>query len=713
MAGENLDVQAQAPQVDTQNMPVGSQLQAPAPTAPVSVASPADASTAVPQVPGSSWRHLAPAMVGAILGHAAGPAPAQYGTDANGKVIALPSQPMSTGDKIRQIANHALVGLGAADTASQEKSGLAKGLSGVGAGAKAVTEQTERQDALKRARAKEDFEAEQQTKLRHYEVMRQNALTMSTYFENKKRANDMTPVFSQNESLFNAVKSSPELGAHAHEMSSEQVEQESQKDPEFMHTHIVKPMGWAPDTDANGNPVMTTNEDGIQEPKFSMRMAVIDGTKDGKMAITPELAADFKKYGAMARIPNADAIQPGQEYELGQIIPLLNKVDEQRKAVLDGWQKAEVGWTTDKDGKQTPVETNKVIPVGDPSRTRPLEAKPIAMREAEAKTDLEKAQAKEAYDKGQEALANANMIARAAIGGNDQNGIPAYMDTIKQLPASSQTILRSVNPSTQLSLLAVATGDAELSKAFPTRTTAKSGQMDASHALNLVKLLNPDWSEQLYGNINSLNKDFTSGPASQQINSFNQFFAHSGQAADVIRNWKTSGSPLVNKSVNWLRANMAGDPQVTNLLASLEPVKDEWLTMVKSGKAADVKETERANEFLNLDLTANALLGNLQTMGHQGVSRIDQVNEQWKTLKHQNYPNLVRESGLDGAKKLGIDSDLQKYNTGGSFRGTAMGQPAPQPALTNLHSDGKVTIGWDGKQWVDSQTRQPYTTGAQ
>src|SRR5882757_2018344 len=120
MAGENLDVQAQAPQ--TQNMPVDGQLQPPAPTAPVAVTPPQAAPAAAPQVPGTSWRHVAPAMVGAILGHLAGEPPKQYSTDANGKIVALPSQPMSTGDKIRQIAAHALTGLSAADTASQEKS---------------------------------------------------------------------------------------------------------------------------------------------------------------------------------------------------------------------------------------------------------------------------------------------------------------------------------------------------------------------------------------------------------------------------------------------------------------------------------------------------------------------------------------------------------------------------------------------------------------
>ena len=702
MAGEQPNVTATAPQVDTQNMPVDGQLQAPAAPTPVSVQSPAPA-PAPP--PGHSFRHLAPAMIGAILGQLAGTPGPTYKTDDSGKMIAVPAAPLSTGDKLKRIAANALTGLAASSEVPPQKSGLASALAGAGAGEKAVQEKQEKQDILKRAQEKENFEQEQQTKLRKYEVMRQNALTMSTYFENKKRLNDLNPIFAQNESLYNAVKNSPELQGHVTEMSSEQVEQAHEKDPDFLTTHIVKPMGWVPDTDAAGNPVMETGEDGIQVPKMSMRMAVIDGTKDGKLAITPEMAADFKKYGPMARIPNAGDIQAGQEYDFNKIVPLMNAVDEQRKAVLEGWQHAELGWSTDpKTGKESPVEINKVLPPGDPDRVRPLTVTPLDLKAAQDKSDLEKAQAKEAYDKGQESLANAAMISKNLIGGNDQNSLPAYMDAIKQLPPQSQSILRSVPPSQQMALLAVATGDEALEKAFPTRVTAKSGQVDAQHALNLIKVLNPEWNAQMYNTVQKLTTDFYGGgEAGKAINSFNQFFGHAGQAADVVRQWKTTNSPLANKSINWLRANMAGDPQVTRLLAALEPVKDEWLTMVKSGKAADVNETERANKFLNENLTADTLLGNLKAMGEQGVTRIDQLNEEWKQVKHQNAPNLIRQTGMEGATKLGIGDQLKKYDSGGTLRGTNMGQPqgtsqTPPPGATH-----KVP-GPDGKtHWTNEQ----------
>jgi hypothetical protein len=55
---------------------------------------------------------------------------------------------------------------------------------------------------------------------------------------------------------------------------------------------------------------------------------------------------------------------------------------------------------------------------------------------------------------------------------------------------------------------------------------------------------------------------------------------------------------------------------------------------------------------------------------------------------------------------------LQKYGYGSSP--VAGGAPAAgQAPLQQLHSMGNITIGWDGKNWVDSTTRQPYQAPAQ
>lgn len=387
--------------VETQNAPNDGQLQAPPAASPVSVTSP---QPALP--PGSSFRHLAPALIGAVLGHIAGTPGPSYSVDETGKTIATPPPPMSTGDKIKRIAEHALVGLAASGNVPEQKSGLASALSGFGAGANAVGQQQQQQDKAARDKANEDFEQEQRTKLRQHEILKQNALTMATHYGNIKAQNELTPVFAQNESLFNAVKNSTELGVHATEMTDEQVKQEAEKNPEFAHTHIIKPLGWEPVTDPEGNPVMTQDAEGNQTPKEQMRMAVIDATKDGKIAVTPGMAADFKKYAEKARVSGAEQIKAGDEYELSQLIPLMNKIDEQKKAELQGWAKPQLVFGG-ADGK-TPLMYN---PYNGEMREFPEGVTPnVANKPAESGAKVKK----------DESTAAKNKAGAAKAGGTDK-----------------------------------------------------------------------------------------------------------------------------------------------------------------------------------------------------------------------------------------------------------------------------------------------------
>lgn len=671
-------------------------------------------------------------FVSSVLGALSGKQAPSYSYDNNGKLTATPAPALSTREKIAKIADNALVGLRGSAEVPQGKSGLATVLSAAGAGAGAVADKAKGQDVLARAQAKEQFEQQEQAKLRKYETARQNALTMSNYFANKKQANDMNPMFAANESLYKAAKDSPELGVHAHEMTSDQLEAAANKDDEFMHTHFVKPMGWAPEIGADGQQVMIQDENGNMVPKFSMRMAVIDGTKDGKIKITPQLAKDFQEYGSIARIPALDTLRAGDEHELSQLLPAMNAVEQARKDVLQGWQHSELGWVTDKDGNESPVEINKMMPIDNPGRVRPLTVVTQEAKEGQAKTEEQEAKAAEENAKAKESLANANLIAQSAIVGNDKNSIPEYMDAVSKLPPQSQAVLRGVAPNIQASLLATAMGDGKI-EAFPANPRKGSGQISQSQAENLVRILNPSWNRQFYDTVQKLYKDWTpGGPVGQQVTSQNQFLGHAGEAADAINAFKTGDlahdSALLNHSLNWFRSNFKNSPLLGRLEVALEPVKDEWINAIKSGKAAQKDEEERANKYLNADAPVGVLAQNLNLMGTQVITRMDQVNEGWRTVKGTNAPNLVHQSALVGAKKIGVADQLAKYNSGGQLPGGMNAAPGSGPNTpsggatyngkplasnvdaSKIHTSGNIVIGWDPAQktWVDAFTGQVY-----
>jgi hypothetical protein len=697
MATDPNAVTATSPNMDQTQIPASTQLQppAPGPTAPASI--PAQAAT--PPSPGSSFRHLAPAMIGSILGSLAGTPTPSYSVDESGKMVATPAAPLTTTQKIKAIAANALIGL-SAPAPEKEKSGLANALAGVGAGAKAVQEKNLQQDTLKRAQAQENFETQQQTTLRKYQVAHQNALTMSTYFANKKLANEMDPHYKQNESLFNAVQASPELGAHAHELSDSQVEQEVKKDPTFWATHIIKPLGWAPETDANGQQVMVDGQ-----PKFYMRMAVIDGTQDGKIKVTPEMAEDFQKYGPMARIPNADSIKAGDEYELTSLLPAMNRVEEQRKAVLDGWAKAELGWSTDpKDPtKENPVLINRVLPPGSPDAVKPLgPVTPLPLKQEEGKTELQKAQAAEADAKAKEALANAALIS-GNIGNGGQAAIPAYLDAIGKLPESSQAILRNVPPMQQAALLKVANGDADINKIFPTRTTKGSGQLDAAHAATLTSLLNPRWTEGLYNTKQSAQKSFADGEDGKAIASFGQFLVHADDVRMGSDRLQRTNSPWFNEPINTIKSKGMGNPGVPGLMADIFAARSEWQNFIKNGHASDLADSEQGRQIMSDSSSPAQIMRALQEMGKQAVGRLDQIDGKWRRTWGGHYPGLITDSARTAANNLGLGDYIKQYpSESGAMFGVQPNseqiQSPDNPAQRPAGATG-IAPGSDGKMY--------------
>src|SRR5947199_8050297 len=141
----------------------------PAPEAPAQ----APPLTPGPAAPSRSFMGaLAHALIGSTMATAARgvkalagpPSPDSYSTDANGKMTANYRQE-HTSDRLSRLAMHALEGLAAGSQVGPQRSAGAAWASGIGAGARAVRQQGQEQDLLKRKQPREDFEEQQRTTL--------------------------------------------------------------------------------------------------------------------------------------------------------------------------------------------------------------------------------------------------------------------------------------------------------------------------------------------------------------------------------------------------------------------------------------------------------------------------------------------------------------------------------------------------------------------
>lgn len=651
-----------------------------------------------PPPPGSFFSHLSHAFAGALLGGLAGKSEIEsYHIDPDTGVQTPIYKTLHPRDQIAKLAGAALRGLAAGSTAESQPGNEA--LSGLGAGAAAETQFQQKQDLLKRSQAKDQFDTEQKAILQKHEIAHSNALTTGLYFQNMKAENDMTPVFGEYNSLVNAAKTSPELSGHVHEVTSEEVAEMQKNDPNFTSTHIIRPLGWAPRTGPDGQEIIDPK---TQEPQRYMRMGIIDGTVSGKIPVTPEMAQNFHDYGDLARIPNYKSIKAGDTYQLQELMPYLNRADEARTQVLNGWAHSTLGWQASPDGKtQVPVEINAL----DPTRTRPFTpgVVPEEAKAAAAKTGLEGAQADEAKGKAQEALANAAMLFHLTGGNNDAYkevvNSPEFKDQYQKMTPTAQAIVRTYHdqPATLSGLMLVGQGLAKLSDIFPVSPRPKAGLISAQQAGPLLPSLFPGWDENMFTNRQNADKWATVGKGGDAIRSINQFFVHSADALDASNALQRSNSPVWNATVNEVKNKYLGQPGVPELMTALTASRDEWGNLIKSGKAMTEDENKNKDILMNDASTVQQVAGVLGMMSKQAVGRIDPVNETYKSMVNGiPYPNLITPMGRAAAIKLGLADQIAPYKTGGALNQaqtpSISGAPDPSTHPNRLAADGKTLI---------------------
>lgn len=287
----------------------------------------------------------------------------------------------------------------------------------------------------------------------------------------------------------------------------------------------------------------------------------------------------------------------------------------------------------------------------------------------------------------------ANAIARGqqpATGNAPMVAPQALEQRLNQLPLEVQTGLRQFAPDVQQALLALADGDANAS-AWSSRGTYKNtGGLTQAQAIGWARAINPAWNEQLYGDRQKLYQDYQStkaGTAGGNIRSFNDFLLHAGQAADVTDKWRqkflVNGSPLINTPMNKLRNRLLGDPDYTDFVTALEPVKKEYQAFLNNNRAEHTADLDQMQVIVSPDSTPAQIEAALKRMADTAVLRLDSLDQGFvQGTGGKQFPNLihpaVRQSA--GVAKLGIGERLARYQSGGYMPGYAAPQAAPAQA---------------------------------
>lgn len=221
----------------------------------------------------------------------------------------------------------------------------------------------------------------------------------------------------------------------------------------------------------------------------------------------------------------------------------------------------------------------------------------------------------------------------------------------------------------------------------------------------LAKQKDPTFNMQTYGLRLKMNESYTSGKQGDQIQSFNTFMQHAADASDVTNEYRQTKSPLINKSLNWMAKNATGDPGYSKFVAAIEPVRKEFATFLEGGHALTESDKHAAATILSDDSSPAQIQAALKQMAHTGSIRLGSLDDRYRATFGHSYQGLLYPDTITAAQKLGLGDFAARYSSGRDGS-PATGSYAPGSKLSNLQVNPQTgqQIGWNGTQWVDSQT---------
>jgi len=297
----------------------------------------------------------------------------------------------------------------------------------------------------------------------------------------------------------------------------------------------------------------------------------------------------------------------------------------------------------------------------------------------------------------------------------------------QQLPRNAQTILRGLNPADQSALLQLWSGRTNPNDW--TKMLRKGvNQLSLQKATGLIGMFDPTWRENKYEEVKKTEEKYLdpNTKLGGGLLANGQLLRHAADAKEVSEILSRTSAPVLNMPINEARKylGLQGAPLLSRLEVAMTGATNEWENVIKSGHAATADENKQRAILASPDSNVGQIAATLYQMGSQSLDRLGELDQPYITLTGGHYPGLLDSKAREAAAKLGFADRLKDYGAPGQlFTGPSpmtqnpldksSSQPkpyAPNVDPKNIHTDGKVTIGWDPTQktWVDAFTGKVY-----
>lgn len=632
------------------------------------------AQPAAPPPPGSFFKHLSHSFAGAVLGALSGDQKVSYEVDDDqhspnyGKTIKK-TVPATTGDKIREIARNALVGL-AAGSQTQGPSALGA----LGVGAVAAQNAVAQQDQQKKNEAQKDFELQQKTLMDKAQRAHYVSLTYSNTMDALQKGNEMN--FKGNKAIADAYMANPAIGGEV--ISQNEAKQKIAADPHFLLR--LMPIGQVPLTAPDGQAI--TSADGT--PSLGMQFYVRPETVTGKTPLPAAIVQEIKDYNG-AGITNWKKLTEGTELTDQQITSVLSAIQDVKKKETAGWEAPKTAY---KDGK--PVAFNPAAPEGKQYRDYPAGVSPASPKDVAETRKLEaeaKAKEQEAVNLKQFGISIPPTYTPAPTADK-----MSMEDLQKDLMSKGVTVPPSFG-----TLYAVAHYDSPLST-FPSRKVKGSEQLDQQTANDFIRrLINPSYDVKNYEAVKNMEKEFDStknNTAGGSLIAFNTATAHLGQLIQA-------GMALKNGDIKTLNRIAQAYNIETNQPAPLvfNAIRDALageLGKSFKGAAADVPEREAIVQNISNAQNPDTVIQVASANAHLMLSKAHALASHYFMLTGKYPKNLMTPEAKAVYDQLGIDTSLP----GAPSAPSATSQNQIPPDAKSRIKKGDQVIGYrdkDGK----------------
>lgn len=210
-----------------------------------------------------------------------------------------------------------------------------------------------------------------------------------------------------------------------------------------------------------------------------------------------------------------------------------------------------------------------------------------------------------------------------------------------------------------------------------------------------AKQLNPNFSTSELQRKIKMEDAFTNGQDGKNLQSFGTFMEHAGELSDAVNDIRLTNTPLINKPINWLRQNAAGDPAIHRLLTAIEPVGKEYETFLLNNRALYEDDRKSIQGILNGSLSPAQMQAALKQVGVTAKDRANEANFRYKKVMGHDLQEPFSPEALAAAKKIGVDLTMG----GRKAAADAIVQQSPSTGQFRYSTDG-------GKTWQSGKPPQ-------